>query len=221
MGAVSVRGQQDCPTQVGVFGGAFDPPHVGHVALARAGLARFGLERLLVRVVEDPGHKDVATAPRIRLRLAELAFAPLDRVEVALDPFSRTVDSLEALAVRDPVFLVGADEFADLPGWKEPARILELARLGVATRPGVDRARLDAVLAQLEHPERVTFFAIEPLPVSSSEIRARIAAGGTIDGLVSAPVEAEIARLRLYRRGIPPGAGGMLRDDSTEGTTPT
>ena len=66
MGAVSV----------GVFGGAFDPPHVGHVELARRGIEHFDLGRLLVRVVEDPGHKDVRTPPDVRLHLAELAFAP-------------------------------------------------------------------------------------------------------------------------------------------------
>ncbi len=206
---------------VGVFGGAFDPPHVGHVELARRGIERFGLERLLVRVVEEPGHKDVSTAPSIRLFLAELAFAPLDEAEISLDPFSRTVDSLEALGLDDPVFLVGADEFAAFLGWKEPARVLELARLGVATRPGVDRAGLDAVLARLERPDRVAFFEIEPLPVSSSDIRARAAAGAPLDGLVPPAVEAEIARLELYRRVDRPGARGMLEADPTEGTTPT
>lgn len=184
---------------VGVFGGAFDPPHVGHVALARTAVEHFGLDRLLVRVVEDPGHKEVATAPQIRLFLAELAFAPLDEAEVALDRFSRTVDSLEALALEEPLFLVGADELADFPGWKEPERVLELARLGVATRPGLDRRRLDAVLARLDRPDRVAFFEIEPLPVSSSEIRARVAAGEPIDGLVPPAVAAEIDRLGLYR----------------------
>lgn len=206
---------------VGVFGGAFDPPHVGHVELARRGIAEFGLDRLLVRVVEHPGHKDVATAPQVRLFLAELAFAPLDEADVSLDPFARTVDSLEALALHDPVFLVGADEFAGLLGWKEPERVLELARLGVATRPGVDRARLEAVLSELEHPERVVFFEIEPLPVSSSELRARAAAGGSLRDLVPPAVEAEIARLELYRHVDPAEAGGMLRDDPIEGTTPT
>ena len=73
--------------------------------------------------------------------------------------------------------------------------MLDLARLGVATRPGVDRGRLDEVLARLERPDRVAFFEIEPLPVSSSDIRARVAAGQSIDGLVPAAVEAEIARL--------------------------
>ena len=184
---------------VGVFGGAFDPPHVGHVELARRGIEHFRLERLLVRVVEDPGHKQVGTAPSVRQLLAELAFTPLDEAEVGLDPFARTVDSLEALRLDDPVFLVGADEFAAFLDWKEPERVLELARLGVATRPGVERGRLDAVLAELERPDRVSFFEIEPLPVSSSEIRARAAAGEPIDGLVPAAVSAEIARLALYR----------------------
>jgi len=206
---------------VGILGGAFDPPHVGHVELARRGIERFDLDRLLVRVVEEPGHKDVATAPQIRLFLAELAFAPLDEAEVSLDPFPRTVDSLEALALDDPVFLVGADEFASFLAWKEPERVLDLARLGVATRPGVDRASLDDVLARLGRPDRVGFFEIDPLPVSSSDIRGRLAAGGSIRGLVPPPVEAEIARLELYRHVHRPGAGGMLSDEPIEGTTPT
>lgn len=206
---------------VGILGGAFDPPHVGHVELARRGIERFDLDRLLVRVVEEPGHKDVATAPQIRLFLAELAFAPLDEAEVSLDPFPRTVDSLEALALDDPVFLVGADEFASFLAWKEPERVLDLARLGVATRPGVDRASLDAVLARLGRPDRVGFFEIDPLPVSSSDIRGRLAAGGSIRGLVPPPVEAEIARLELYRHVHRPGGGGMLSDEPIEGTTPT
>lgn len=206
---------------VGILGGAFDPPHVGHVELARVGIERFGLDRLLVRVVEDPGHKDVSTAPQIRLLLAELAFAPVDEAEVALDRFGRTVDSLDALGLDDPVFLIGADEFADFLSWKEPGRVLDLARLAVATRPGVDRGRLDAILGRLVRPDRVAFFEIEPLPVSSSDIRARIAAGEPIAGLVPAAVEAEIARRELYRRVDRPEAGGMLRDDPIEGTTPT
>ena len=179
---------------VGVFGGAFDPPHVGHVELARRGIERFDLDRLLVRVVEEPGHKDVSTAPQIRLFLAELAFAPLDEAEVSLDPFARTVDSLAALALDDPVFLLGADEFASFLAWKEPERVLDLARLGVATRPGVNRASLDDVLVRLGRPDRVVFFEIDPLSVSSSDIRARAAAGESIAGLVPGAVEAEIAR---------------------------
>ncbi len=206
---------------VGLLGGAFDPPHVGHVALARTGVERFAIDRLLVRVVAEPGHKDVETDAATRLALARLAFAPLGGAEVELDPFARTVDSLAALALDDPVFLLGADEFADLLGWKEPDRVLELARLGVATRPGIDRARLDAVLERLTRPDRVTFFELPPHPVSSSEIRARVAAGASIAGLVPADVEAEIARRGLYAEGGRPGVGGTLRPDPTERTTPT
>ncbi|HTK24602.1 MAG TPA: nicotinate-nicotinamide nucleotide adenylyltransferase [Gaiella sp.] len=206
---------------VGILGGAFDPPHLGHVELARDGLERFALDRLLVRVVERPGHKEVSTAAAIRLDLARLAFAPVAVAEVSLDPFARTVDSLAALALPDPVFLVGADEFASFLTWKEPARVLELARLGVATRPGVDRARLDAVLAALDRPERVTFFPIDPLPISSAEIRVRVAAGQPIDGLVPPAVAAEIGLLRLYRRVETAGGGGMLGRHPSERTTPT
>jgi nicotinate-nucleotide adenylyltransferase len=206
---------------VGIFGGAFDPPHLGHVELARAGIEQFALGRLLVRVVEQPGHKAISTPAAIRLRLAELAFALLPEAVVSLDPFARTVDSLEALALDDPVFLLGADEFAALSSWKDPERVLALARLGVATRPGFDRSRLDEVLAGLERPDRVTFFEIEPLPVSSSEIRSRVAQGQPIDGLVPPAVRAEIDRLELYRRVDRPEDGGMLRGEPTEGTTPT
>jgi nicotinate-nucleotide adenylyltransferase len=206
---------------VGVLGGAFDPPHNGHVALARGGIATFQLDRLLVRVVEDPGHKDVGTPPGLRVLLARLAFDPLGIAEVTLDQFARTVDSLEALHLDDPVFLVGADEFADFLSWKEPERVLELARLGVATRPGVDRGRVDAVMERLGRPERVALFEIEPVPLSSTEIRSRVAAGAPIAGLVPPAVEAQIARLGLYAHVGQPDAGGMLREDPSEGTTPT
>ena len=208
--------------RVGVLGGAFDPPHAGHVALAVAGIERFALDRLLVRVVADPGHKEVETPADVRLELARLAFASLARAEVALDPFARTVDSLEALALDDPVFLVGADEFASFLGWKEPERVLELARLGVASRPGVDDARIRGVLAALSRPERVTFFPLEPYPISSTELRQRVASRASLDGLVPPGVEAAIERLGLYAGGVAPtGDGGTLGSESTERTTPT
>jgi len=206
---------------VGVLGGAFDPPHLAHVALARTGIAMFSLERLLVRVVADPGHKEVSTQAELRLELARRAFSELQEAEVELDPFARTVDSLEALALEDPVFLLGADEFAALLSWKEPDRVLDLARLGVASRPGSDPARFDEVLGALRRPERVTFFPFQPHSVSSSDIRARVARGERIDGLVPPAVESEIERLGLYADVAPTGAGGMLREDPTERTTPT
>ena len=185
----------------GIFGGAFDPPHDGHVALALEAIDHFHLGRLLVRVVADPGHKEVETAPQIRLTLAELAFAAIDEAEVSLDPFARTVDSLEELDLDDPVFLIGADELAAFPTWTRPGRVLELARIGVATRPGSDRSELERVVGSLPRSGRVELFPITPLAVSSSEVRERVRAGLPIDDLVPEAVAAEIRRLDLYRGG--------------------
>jgi nicotinate-nucleotide adenylyltransferase len=186
---------------VGILGGAFDPPHNGHVALARTAIARLGLSRLLVTVVVDPGHKCVATPAETRLRLAHLAFADVRGVEVELEPHARTVDALEARGLERPVFVIGADELVDLAQWKEPERVVELAELAVATRPGYPRERLDLALSALPEGARVRVFELEPLAVSSSEIRARAARGEPIDDLVPAAVAAEIERLGLYRDG--------------------
>jgi nicotinate-nucleotide adenylyltransferase len=184
---------------VGVLGGAFDPPHDGHLALAHGGIEHFGLDRLLVRVVERPGHKEVDTPADIRLELVRLAFAGVGEAVVELDPFARTVDSLVALELEDPLFLVGADEFADFLGWKEPDRVLELARLGVGGRPGVSWVPIDAVLSRLARPERVELFEIESHDVASSEIRELVARGEALDGLVPPGVAARIRDLGLYR----------------------
>jgi nicotinate-nucleotide adenylyltransferase len=185
---------------VGILGGAFDPPHNGHVALAREAVAHFSLTRLLVRVVAEPGHRSVTASAEDRLALATAAFATVAGAEVVLDRRARTVDSLEALGLDDPVFLIGADELASFPTWKEPGRVLELARLGVATRPGVARERLDAVIAGLARPDRVELFEIEQLPISSSEIRDRVGDAEPIDDLVPAAVAAEIQRRGLYQQ---------------------
>jgi nicotinate-nucleotide adenylyltransferase len=182
----------------GLLGGTFDPPHVGHVALARAALEHFGLDRLVVLVVADPGHRGVDAPAEARLALAEAAFAGL--AEVHLDPFPRTVDSLRAGAWDDPLFLVGADQFAGFLAWTEPDAVLDLARLGVATRPGYPPEPLDAVLAGLRRPDRVRFFDIEPMPVSSTEVRARVAQGEPIGELVPEGVAALIAEFGLYVR---------------------
>jgi hypothetical protein len=125
--------------------------------------------------------------------VAELALGKR-KITPAEDPVTFFVP----LSLDDPVFLVGADEFAAFLDWKEPERVLELARLGVATRPGVDRSRLDPVLAALRRADRVSFFEIEPLAVSSSGIRALLVAGTSIDGLVPPAVAAEIALRGLY-----------------------
>jgi nicotinate-nucleotide adenylyltransferase len=172
----------------GILGGAFDPPHVGHVALAEAALRELVLERLVVVVVADPGHKNVHAPAKTRFELARLAFPER---EVILDHHARSVDLLRERRWDDPVFLIGADEYRDFSTWKEPDAVLELARLGVAARPGFPLAD--------ERPDRVLYFELEPVPVSSSEIRDRIARGEPVDGLVPSAVADAIARLELYR----------------------
>lgn len=183
---------------LGLYGGSFDPPHRGHVELARRAKEELGLERLLVLVSADPGHKHVETPAEIRLDLARAAF-PED--EVMLDTHARTIDTLRAHPEwRDPIFLLGADQFCDLPGWKEPAEVLKLTRLAVATRPGFPRERLEAVLRTLDGPERVLFFELDPVPVSSRDLRTRLEAGADVSGDVPDAVAAVIRREGLYAR---------------------
>jgi nicotinate-nucleotide adenylyltransferase len=181
----------------GLFGGAFDPPHLGHVAVVQTAKATFGLPRLVVLVSAAPGHKGVHATVEARLELARAAF-PGD--EVRLDPYARTIDLLRAEPFDEPLFVLGADEFCDFPTWKEPDAVLEYARLAVATRPGFPRERLDAVLRTLLQPQRVLFFDVEPNPAASRDIRGLAAAGEPLEGLVPSAVAALIAERRLYRR---------------------
>ncbi len=185
----------------GLFGGAFDPPHNGHVELVRAARVALELDEMVVLVSTRPGHKRVELEAQTRLRLAEAAFPEL---AVELDPHPRTIDTLRHGRWREPVFLIGADEFAKFLFWKEPDAVLEHARIAVATRPGYTRDRLDRVLAALGRPDRVAFFDIPPTPVSSRELRARLARGESIEGLVPPAVGQLIERLALYRD---PGMG--------------
>jgi nicotinate-nucleotide adenylyltransferase len=185
---------------VGLLGGAFDPPHNGHVALARAALERFDLDRLIGLVSANPAHRGVQAPVDARLRLAQAAFAPLHGVEVELDHHPRTIDLLREGRWKDPLFVIGADEFAAFPSWKEPDDVLALAQLGVATRPGYPRDRLERVLAQLRHPERVHLFEMPAVAVSSTEVRRRAGRAEPLDGLVPPEVAALVRELGLYRR---------------------
>jgi nicotinate-nucleotide adenylyltransferase len=185
------------PRTIGLYGGSFDPPHRGHVELARRAKEELGLGKLVVLVSADPGHKHVETPAEVRLRLARAAFPD---EEVVLDEHPRTIDTLRAHPEwSDPVFLVGADEFAGFLSWQEPEEVLRRARLAVATRPGFPRETLQAVLAQLEHPERVLFFEIEPTPVASRELRARLAQGGDLGDEVPSAVRETIRSGGFYR----------------------
>ena len=179
-----------------LLGGAFNPPHLGHVALAQEAARRFG-EEVVVVLATDPAHKHVDVPAATRLRLVEAAF-PANRVETDAAP--RTVDSLRSGRWHDPLLVIGADQFASFCDWKEPDAVLELARLAVAARPGFPDARLADVRAKLRRPERVEFFELEPIPVSSAEIRERVARGEPIADLVPEGVGGLIRAEGLYRR---------------------
>lgn len=182
---------------IGILGGVFDPPHDGHVALARGAKEQFGLERLTILVAAAPGHKEVSTPAEDRLRLAEAAFAGLG--EVVLDEHVRTVDAVGGGRFGDAIFVVGADELAAFPSWTDPNGVLEEVRLGVGTRPGWPRERLEEVLGGLERPDRVLLFDLEPLAISSRDLRERIARGESVAGLVPPAVAELIEERGLYR----------------------
>lgn len=173
-----------------ILGGVFDPPHLGHVALAEGALRDLGADRLLVLVAEAPGHKPTVLDPETRLELARLAFAALPNTEVRLDDHPYTVDLLRDQRFGDAVFVIGADEWAAFDTWKESGEIPRLIRLAVAARPG-------EVLPQ----GNVEVFEIDQRPISSREIRERIAREEPIGDLVPPPVEREIERRGLYRGG--------------------
>jgi len=170
----------------GLLGGTFNPPHNGHIALADAARRHFDLDELTILVAVNPGHKEVQLGAESRLELARAAFPDY---EVELDPHERTVDLLVEGRWNDPLFLIGADQFAEFLTWKDPEGVIERARIGV-----------DEVLGRLSSPERVELFDIEPVSVSSREIRDRVARGEPIDGLVPPDVAALIHSLGLYRR---------------------
>lgn len=180
----------------GLLGGTFNPPHNGHLALAQAAEDHFDLDDLTVLVAERPGHKEVELDAGTRLQLARAAFPDY---EVEADPHERTVDLLREGRWSEPLFLIGADQFADFLTWKDPEGVLARSRIGVATRPGFPRDRLEAVLQQLSRPDRVELFEIDPVPISSREIRDRVRLGEPIDDVVPPAVVALIRSLGLYQ----------------------
>lgn len=182
----------------GLLGGTFNPPHNGHLALAEAARKHFDLDELVILVAVRPGHKEVQLDAETRLVLARAAF-PDDRVE--LDPHERTVEMLKEGKWDDPLFLIGADQFAEFLTWKDPEGVLDRSRLAVAMRPGYPRDQLETIRNGLAHGDRVEFFDIEPVPISSREVRDRVGRGEPIDELVPKAVADRIASLGLYRNG--------------------
>jgi nicotinate-nucleotide adenylyltransferase len=176
----------------GILGGIFDPPHNGHLALARAAVERLPIERLVVLVAAAPGHRGTVADAGARLRLAEEAFAGLP-AEIVLDEHAFTVDAVRGGRFGDALFVVGADEGAAFPTWKEPDEVLRWVRLAVGTRSGYPPPDL------VRYGDRVVPFELDSPDVSSTGVRDRIAGGESIDDLVPAGVASAIAELGLYR----------------------
>ena len=185
-----------------LLGGAFDPPHNGHVALAEAAVRHFSLERLIVLVVADPGHKAVYADAEARFRLARAAFPGYD---VELDRHPRTIDMLRERGWDDPLFLIGADELADFPDWKEPDAVLELTRLGVATRPGYPHEPLDpeALPRRVGHRDVAEMRRVERAAVKNSHSHSSSSSPTSTSSPVRAPAARRIASSSSSAGGVP------------------
>jgi nicotinate-nucleotide adenylyltransferase len=191
-----------------MFGGAFDPPHIAHVALARAAVEQLGLDQLRIFPTGQAWHKARALTDGVhRLAMAELAFAGVPRAVVDSREVSRsgptyTIDTLRELQAENPgaqlVLVIGADQAEALHSWRSAGEIAKLAIISIAERArpmGADAA-FDA--SKLP-PGRFEPVELPPMPVSATEIRARVAAGQGIAQLVPAPVAGYIDRYHLYR----------------------
>jgi len=196
------------PVRIGVFGGAFDPPHLGHVALARAAVLQWGLDRLHIIPTGLPSHKTrILTPAQHRLAMCTLAFEDLTGVTVDAREIDRsgpsyTVDTLESLQREQPdaqLYLVlGQDQAQTLQHWHRPADLARLATIGVAIR--ADSAGVEGVFDPLQAQE----FDIQRLHMpamahSATDIRQRLAQHQSIETLVPASVARYIAHHHLYQ----------------------
>jgi nicotinate-nucleotide adenylyltransferase len=202
--------------RIAVLGGTFNPPHLAHLLCASEAADQLGLDRVILMPVFSPPHKEVPEepGPEVRLELCELAIAGDERLAVSRLEIDRggpsfTVDTLRELHGRHPehelIFIVGGDMAVSLPTWKDPRTVLELATLGVAERSGAPRRditeRLTAEYGD-DVSDRLTFFDMPRMDISSSEVRRRVAAGRTIRYLVPDLVADHIAEHGLYRRKV-------------------
>lgn len=197
--------------RIGILGGTFDPPHVGHLWLATLAADAMGLERVLFMPAAQPPHKQgrVITSAANRLLMTRLAIGSESLLELSLIEMERsgpsfTVDSVEELRVLyegATLFLVmAADSLAQIDGWHEPDRLLSLVEWVVGPRPGIelpDRAALEERFGVAA--ERIHLVDGPALDISSSEIRDRVAGGRAIRYLVPRVVEELISEQHLYR----------------------
>ena len=200
---------------IGILGGTFDPVHIAHLAIAEEAREAVGLERVLFVPAGVPVHKSgrpISPAEdRVAMVAAAIADNPafaLSRAEVDRPGPSYAVDTLETLAAEitaaggrpDLVFILSSEAYAGLPTWHRPERILELCRMAVVPRPGVDPVDPAAMARLVPGADRRTIVIDGPLlAASGSTIRARVAAGRSIRYLVPDAVIAYIGDHGLYR----------------------
>lgn len=199
--------------RIGILGGTFNPPHLGHLVLGECARDELGLDEVRLVLAARPPHKAVEDDPGAeeRLALCHAAVAgdggrlAVSDVELRRDGPSYTAATLETLQAEDPeasfVLLLGGDAAAGLESWHRPRDVLRFAAIGVAERGADTHERARAAVARLGFPDRLAPFAMPSLELSSTAIRARTRAGRTIRHLVPAEVEARIDRLGLYRGG--------------------
>ncbi len=195
--------------RLGILGGTFNPPHLGHLVCAQEAYIQLGLERVMLIPARTPSHKPVEEEPGAehRLELCRLAVRDDPRFEVSDIEMKRegpsyTVDTLSELHSNAPenklYLIVGGDVAAGLPEWHEPERVLSLATLAVAKRRGTPRESVDAALSHLEGGDRTEFFPMPRIGISSTFVRRRVGGGEPIRYIVPDPVADYIHEHRLY-----------------------
>ncbi len=199
--------------RIGILGGTFNPPHLGHLVAAQEAYRELDLDQVMLIPAGVPPHKPVddEPGPEHRLGLCRLAIGDDTRftvsdLELRRDGPSFTVDTLRELKAQSPshaLFLIlGGDIAAGLPKWHEPERVLELATVAIAKRRGTAKAAVDDALAQLKGGERARFFQMPRIGISSTMVRRRVRAGQPIRYFVPDGVMHYIERHGLYG---PPG----------------
>lgn len=194
---------------VGILGSAFNPPHLGHLALAQEALWQLGLSEIVLMPTGEAPHKRIIDDPGRELRLAmtRLAAAEDSRftvstLEVDRDGPSYAYETLELLMEErgsaDLVFVMGADAAVGLESWRRPERVVELARLAVARRAGVSDTDVASVLRSLGAESRATMLEMPEFGVSSSVVRERAAAGRPLRYLVPEAVARFIEEKGIY-----------------------
>jgi nicotinate-nucleotide adenylyltransferase len=195
--------------RIGILGGTFNPPHLGHLICAQEAHRQLQLDRVLLIPTRTPPHKLLRDdpGPRHRLELCRLAVGDDDRfavsdLEIGRDGPSYTVDTLEELHATvqdsDLYLILGGDIATGLPQWREPERVLSLATLGVVDREGTPRTAIEAALDHLAGGERVQFFSMPQIAISSTLVRRRLQAGQPVRYLVPDAVIDYMERHRLY-----------------------